>query len=680
VSSQKLILNVLQFSQSVTKKSFHFIAEKKEGYFPIKKEEIPEHLLNKYPAERREKLYKLYTNFQEASDPILNTEIDFETSTGIAKHYYNYLIHNYFKDKVDLIKSNFIYDTEIWITHTKTPNDNYTGYSVFTVKVQFSKITSTPELVISYEGISKIAKKNVTEIGCDTKLYNWVVYEGSLYKYDSMPDEAYYKLENVYPKLRYELYAPLGLPFVPNKDDDKYNTYLKNIKGLFAKFLNTEEFKAVIPITSNNFISVQEGEEKHTSEEMNTLIFGSENPCDDPYEGVKEYGPYSLPTKKHTKFIFIYHKDDEPKYNLLKEWLQGKKNGFKGITTYARLLFSEDTSNNIVFNSVDTIIDEVRDHFFDAKLDADSRYIAFYITPFGSDEKDPVHKLQYYLVKQELLRHRVTSQAMDSNKFNSYNFNFFFPPISVATIAKLGGVPWRLKRDPDKELIVGVGAFKNQEIGQRFIGSAFCFSNDGHFKGFECLPANQPDLLGGSIAKAIRNFKSKNEKAERLIIHFYKSMSYRELKPIEDEINKIEADIPIIIISINKTESKDLVIFDTAYKKLMPLSGTYLSIGDNEYLLCNNTRYPKKEPRVTDGLPFPIKLKFSANKEGIIDNNETIKELIDQVYQFSRMYWKSVRQNGIPVTILYPEMVAQKVPFFENMDVPPFGTENLWFL
>lgn len=680
MSSQKLILNVLQFSHPIAKKSFHFIAEKKEGYFPIKKEEIPEHLLNKYPAERRKKLYKLYTNFEENADPILNTEIDFEISPGIAKHYYNYLIHNYFKSIAKLSKSNFIHDNELWFENKIHTNTNVTAYSVFSIKVQFAKITDSPELVISYEGISKISKKNVTEIGCDTKLFNWVVYEGKLYKYDSMPDEAYYKLENVYPKLRYELYAPLGLPFVQNRDNDKYNTFLNNIGGLFKKYLNTETFKEIIPITSNSFIEVKEGEEKHTSAEMNTLIFGGDKPFEDPYEGVKEYGPCALPANKHIKFIYIYHKEDADKYNTLKDWIEGRKPGFKGMKTYARLNFSEDTAHNIIFNSVDTIIDEVREHLFNSNLDADSSYMAFYITPFGSDEKDPVHKLQYYLVKQELLRYKVTSQAIDRNKFAHKGFNFFFPPISVATIAKLGGVPWRLKRDPDKELIVGVGAFKNQEIGQRFIGSAFCFSNDGHFKGFEFLPANEPDLLGGSIAKAIRTFKSKNEKAERLIIHFYKSMSYSELKPIEDEIKAIEEDIPVIVITINKTESKDLVIFDTKYKKLMPLSGTYLSIGDNEYLLCNNTRYLSKEPRVTDGLPFPIKLKFSANKEGIIDNTETIKELIDQVYQFSRMYWKSVRQNGIPVTILYPEMVAQKVPFFENMDVPQFGKDNLWFL
>lgn len=680
MSSQKLILNVLQFSHPVTKKSFHFIAEKKDGYYPIKKEEIPEHLLNKYPAERRAKLHKLYTNFQEDTDPILNTEVDFETSPGIAKHYYNYLIHSHFKDKVDLIKSNFVNDTEVWIRHTKTENDNYTGYSVFSIKVQFAKITNTPELVVSYEGVSKIAKKNVTQIDCDTKLYKWVVYDGSLYKYDRMPDDAYYKLENVYPKLRYELYAPLGLPFVPNKDGDKYNTYLKNIKGLFIKFLNTDDFKAIIPITSKDFISVKEGEEKHTSDEMNTLIFGNDVPSIDPYEGVKNNGPYALPANKHIKFIFIYHTEDEPKYLLLKDWLDGKKSGFKGIRNFARLNFSEDKANNIVFNSKENIIDEVKEKLNFHTLDGASKYIAFYITPFGSDEKHPVHKLQYYLVKQELLEYGITSQAIDANNFYKSNFNFFFPPISVAAIAKLGGVPWRLNRDPDKELIVGVGAFENQEIGQRFIGSAFCFGNDGHFKGFKCLPENATDLLGGEIAKAIRNFKAKNIKAERLIIHFYKSMSYNELKPIEDELKAIEEDIPIIIITINKTESKDLVIFDTNHKKLMPLSGTYLSIGDNEYLLCNNTRYPAKEPRVTDGLPFPVKLKFSANREGIIDNTETVKELIDQVYQFSRMYWKSVRQNGIPVTILYPEMVAQKVPFFRDMKVPPFGEENLWFL
>lgn len=55
-------------------------------------------------------------------------------------------------------------------------------------------------------------------------------------------------------------------------------------------------------------------------------------------------------------------------------------------------------------------------------------------------------------------------------------------------------------------------------------------------------------------------------------------------------------------------------------------------------------------------------------------------KLKDQVYQFSRMYWKSVKQQNLPVTIKYPEMAAEIFPFFEEDKLPDFGKNNLWFL
>lgn len=50
---------------------------------------------------------------------------------------------------------------------------------------------------------------------------------------------------------------------------------------------------------------------------------------------------------------------------------------------------------------------------------------------------------------------------------------------------------------------------------------------------------------------------------KRLIIHFYKKvMSEQELEPILDVLHHLELDIPVIIVSINKTESKELLAFD----------------------------------------------------------------------------------------------------------------------
>jgi len=139
-------------------------------------------------------------------------------------------------------------------------------------------------------------------------------------------------------------------------------------------------------------------------------------------------------------------------------------------------------------------------------------------------------------------------------------------------------------------------------------------------------------------------------------------------------------DIPVVIVTINKTESKDLVLFDFNCPELIPVSGTFIKTGFIQYLLCNNTRYETSLPKPTEGYPFPIKLSITSTHPQLLDNQKLFNELIDQVYQFSRMYWKSVRQQNLPVTIKYPEMVAQIAPHFDGLEIPQFGKDNLWFL
>jgi hypothetical protein len=105
-----------------------------------------------------------------------------------------------------------------------------------------------------------------------------------------------------------------------------------------------------------------------------------------------------------------------------------------------------------------------------------------------------------------------------------------------------------------------------------------------------------------------------------------------------------------------------------------------LNIGNRKFLLFNNTRYANLSFKASDGWPFPIKLRIECTHPRQLEESRVILELIDQVYQFSRMYWKSVRQQNLPVTIKYPEMVAQIAPHFDGLEIPQFGKDNLWFL
>jgi hypothetical protein len=114
-------------------------------------------------------------------------------------------------------------------------------------------------------------------------------------------------------------------------------------------------------------------------------------------------------------------------------------------------------------------------------------------------------------------------------------------------------------------------------------------------------------LLAGSIKTAVEQFKEKKKTAKRLIIHFYKEISDQtELQPILDMLDGLgEADMPVIVVTINKTDSKELLGFDMSSDGKMPISGTYTSIGFNKFLLFNNTRYFEKQHVVSKRLSFP---------------------------------------------------------------------------
>lgn len=680
MAEQNLTLNLINFYPEEKEKEFSFLFEKKEGLFPIAKKEFPKNISDIFTEEQLEGVEHLYTDFTATGDETTTLKVDMMDSKKFAKHYYNFLINNYFKSKQLITNSNFIHDTEVWIENKKDSDKDFTAYSIYVVKVQIARVSREPELVLSYDGVSKVFNKSLEELDFDTTLYNWCIFKNELYKYEEIPQEAKYNLSQVFPVLNNGLKRAMNLPTVGNLNKHKYKDYHTHISAFYDTYLNSAEFKEIIPTDAKGFLKVDKAKIKFTTPGSNQLLFGQGQTNLNPYYGLKENGPHTITPLSHIKFIFIYHSSDKDFANDMHLWFEGKKTGFSGLKKFCRLNYSIDTTNSIKFENADNPVEEVREQLFNQTRDDKTQYIAVYISPISKDETDPEKHSVYYLIKEELLKYGITSQVIDKVKIHKEGFNFSLPNIAIAILAKLKGVPWRLHRTIANELIVGIGAFKNTTFSQKFLGSAFCFSNDGQFKGFDCFSETDHFMLAGSIQKAVRKFASENKEVKRLIIHFYKEMSNEELKPIKQNLYDLNLDIPVFIVTINKTESKDIVLFDTKHTEKMPVSGTFVNIGWNQFLLCNNTRYGTTATEKIDGYPFPVRIKISSSKKELLEDYELVKDLVDQVYQFSRMYWKSVKQQNLPVTIKYPEMVAQIFPYFESKTIPAFGKDNLWFL
>lgn len=683
---QKLFFNILTFDWPKEPVTMYFsdtgYHRCHELYFTL----FPNEIEQIFPNLARNSTNKLYTTFGYPAEDFIPLASDLQKENpDLVKRFYDDTINYYFRKKAkQIVKQGFIKENQVWIKHANAGTQTYHVYHKFSLRVQIAQVSTYPEIIVSYDGTSKVCKQPVAELvkTISPTAFNWVLFENRLYKWakycelDNTNDEA------CYPVINKNLDAPLGIPYVLPDRENNYPKYIKLIKGFVSRYMDNEQFRKFIPIHSKEFLSVAPTRIDYTSPESNELLFANNASHTTPKLALGRLKPFKKSPFPNIHLFFILHEDDVSKAKTVMERFQKGMGFFKGLQDYVGLTFYTEENFSIKFSDKENPIAEIEKKLNQRAFNPDVKYIAIYITPYNKFEKDKPKREIYHQLKELLLKRKITSQVIDPEKMQQQGQSWVYslPNIAVAMMAKLNGIPWQLNTPIKNELIVGVGAFKHQETNVQYIGSAFSFANNGKFNRFEYFLKDEIDVLAGSIAHAVKQYATVNEDPDRLIIHFYKTMSDDELQPIELALTDLGLSIPVFIITINKTLSENIIAFDSSWKEMMPLSGTFIKIGKQKYLLFNNTRYNGTIHSNADGYPFPLKLKFACTQPEQLNDMKVVRELIDQVYQFSRMYWKSIRQQNLPVTIKYPEMVAQIAPHFKGNTIPPYGKDNLWFL
>lgn len=412
------------------------------------------------------------------------------------------------------------------------------------------------------------------------------------------------------------------------------------------------------------------------------------------------FGPRICCSYTDVRLIAIYHESyRQDASHLLSYFKNGKTKAIDYGKRLSKYIGSNvgyaDRSLHIEFKNMHNPVEEIENALNSEayrNLDSKVKYVGIYVSPIHKYGSDRESRECYYKVKEMFLKRGIVTQAIDFDKMkaqltndaenNKRNFIYALQNMGVAICAKLGGSPWLLDEAGKKELLIGIGAFRSDN--QQYIGAAFSFDNTGVFNDYTYFQKSELDELVGAIEMQIMNYSSINNKPQRLIIHYYKKISRKkEFQKIENMLHHLNLDIPVYIVTINKTESEDVVVFDEDNKDLMPYSGTWVNLGHTKnghrYLLCNNTRYENVTFKPMDGFPFPVKLTIACPNSNDEIPTPVIQELIDQVYQFSRIYWKSVKQQALPVTIKYPEMIAEIMPHFNDPTVY-LDKKCLWFL
>ncbi|OJV35274.1 MAG: hypothetical protein BGO29_12760 [Bacteroidales bacterium 36-12] len=693
-------LNLLSFEPVSETTTINLYTEKVENSRPliVYKDECPE-LWEHYPEVLGEykSLYCSFSNEEEVCcGDKFSVTINLNNAPRFALHYFRYLLYTYFLGRVSAVSYDFVDGIEVWVKAPQQPNSRYTEFHKYLLNPQYKRISTGFELLLSYNGISRALNMPVTELNdIDQTILGLVILNGELSKFKYLTPKQKQNIEKTYPVLNTALNRVLNITENRYINSNKYKTTLSHLNTFCKQHLFTDELNQLS--ISKEFITVPEENIDKVSGGSKDLLFAGDSKHMKPFDGMKEFGPYQPPTNNHVQFFFIYQKEDLHHVKIYhdifskgliktyKDYNTGKEmpfKAFKSLSEYIKQPYSTEPNSSIAFTSLDTAVAEIKQALATKPMVKGCTYVAIYISPLNRNDQASEHYGVYFQIKELLLDKGITSQVIYKERHNDEFFSYHLPNIEIALLAKIGGIPWRLNSTQKNDLIVGVGAFRSESIGKRYVGSAFSFTKEGLFENLDCYRDNDLDHLVSDIRKALMHYVVENEKAERLIIHYYKTMRKKDSQRISDMLFRLGLQIPVIIVTINKTESDDVFGFNPEAEDLMPISGTIVRFDKSQFLLFNSAKYNEgfKNDKGKKDYHFPIKIKINSVSESYNITMPIARELLDQIYQFSRMYWKSVSQQNLPITIKYPEMVAEIVPHFSDAELPQFGKSNLWFL
>ncbi|MBC7931839.1 MAG: hypothetical protein H7Z38_14865 [Rubrivivax sp.] len=293
----------------------------------------------------------------------------------------------------------------------------------------------------------------------------------------------------------------------------------------------------------------------------------------------------------------------------------------------------------------------------------------------------------YFVTKAAFLAQQIPSQEFELETVNLPDSQLIYVlnNMALATYAKLGGVPWLMTADQTiaHEVVFGLGSASIGEghFGkrERIVGITTVFTGEGkyHLSNLsQAVPiADYKEALLESLESTIKTVKQElnwqRREHVRLVFHSFKPFKDVEADAVKEVVSAL-SDYNVDLAFLHVVENHPFMLFDEEQKGVMdyktrrvkgvaaPERGYFFRLSGYEVLMSLTGAREVKRPE--DGMPHPIVLRLHRNS-----TFDDMTYLARQVYAFSCHSWRSFFASGMPVTILYSELIAKILGNFANV-------------
>ena len=307
----------------------------------------------------------------------------------------------------------------------------------------------------------------------------------------------------------------------------------------------------------------------------------------------------------------------------------------------------------------------------------------------------------YFVTKVLFLAQQVPTQAFEWETIRpGVAVDATINNLGLACYAKVDGVPWLLPvhQAIAHELVVGLGSYEAQgsRFGarQRYVGVATVFSSDGRYMLESRTPATPANEYFGALLDALERVIGEIRRQDawsehdpvRLVFHVFKDFNRVEIRAVKALMERLglpHAEFAFVHVA----EMHPYVLFDPDQEgvgrdnkgEAAAPRGLRVTLAREEALIC--LKGPKELRQWTDGIPKPLLLKLHPDS-----TFSDLSTLARQVFDFSCLSWRSLLPSPLPITVLYADLVAEKLLQFRDVTgwapehiLGPIGRSR-WFL
>lgn len=416
-----------------------------------------------------------------------------------------------------------------------------------------------------------------------------------------------------------------------------------------------------------------------------TYVFSGEKEAKKQFFGLRDLGPYSL-ADKDAKLAFLFRPEDKASSQDLFKALRGDTfTTFSGMEKMFRTSIGKGNVTGIEVagfdaQSIQSACDTLRAQH------PNEHILPIALVPYSKHTSEQM-TADYYRSKHAFLQQRFASQFIDRLKTmgDKNALKWSISNIGLATFAKMGGTPWKIKPSTRNCLIVGIGQAHviNDDKVEKYVAYSVLTDSSGTYETIRVL-ANTKDKAA-YLEKLKSNLRevllSHQNTYSSFVLHVTFSLRRDEIEAIKSLLTDLEkvpnANREFVVIKFN--DHNDYFGFSTQHNSRVPFEGTVTPLSKKEFVMwfsgvgAADSKAPNKPER-----PVHLKVLYPESPLPLAD----LQRLIQDAINIAGANWRGFNAKSMPISVYYAKLIADYYAQFRLAGLEDVDMDNLppWFL